>query len=499
MCDDLAPAELWFVEPPHENRHFVCAVSYMVYQGVDMAVADSDVLPTEPPPPEAYDRVKLIVVDWDDVERVKHHLRGFIGFNPDATPPFSAETFFSRYSGARGNTFVHENERTWLAVLGPGTMARQVANDLTFMVLPGIGANHEGHRRKRLARSDRQLQRDLAEGVVRTRRVDWGDIPFQHGKALLDTYELTGDQRYLDEVIDRGEEMLANVPEYPTSHSQMPTPIMTRLFDMTGDTKYLSPVRKLVDAVLGNPDFRPGERGLMQTENFMVPETYALMEKKLAGAGTYGELIATHYMPAMLTAAALGREAEMADLVAMCVKEHRRHLLDPQTHLFFHSILGHRQRPQGMPGHGTGWTLYALELILEVFPIDHPDRSQLLGIFGDLADAAARVQTDEGAFRALLDVPAMPVSTLYTSMIGTAFLRGARMGYLPRAFRERGLMTWQILKPLVFRGTQIGEGAGMPPMAEYTSYFHRQTRQMLDYSVGGSFWTLHVVNEVLRL
>ena len=91
------------------------------------------------------------------------------------------------------------------------------------------------------------------------------------------------------------------------------------------------------------------------------------------------------------------------------------------------------------------------------------------------------------------------ISTLYTSMIGCALLRGARMGYLRDEFRERGLRCWSVLKHKVFRGAQIGEGAGMPPMSEYSSYLHRQNQMVLDYKQGGSFWSLHVVNEVMRL
>jgi len=225
-------------------------------------------------------------------------------------------------------------------------------------------------------------------------------------------------------------------------------------------------VRQLVDAVIDGPDFRPGEQGFLQTQDFMVPETYAVMSEELVGAGTYGCLMVTRYMPAMLTAKALGREREMADLVAMCVREQRRHLCDPETGLFYQSIMGYQQQPKGIPGHGTAWTLYALELILEAFPTDHQAHWDLVRILQELADATAKVQTEEGAFLALLDIPAMPVSTLYTGMIGCAFLRAARMGYLRDEFRQRGLQTWAVLQHKVFRCTQIGEGAGMPPMSE---------------------------------
>ena len=119
-----------------------------------------------------------------------------------------------------------------------------------FLVMADILSGHSAFREKMLSRPDERLQRDLAESVIRSRRLDWGDIPFQLGKALLDTFELTGDVRYLDEVIERTDLMLANVPEYPSSHTQMPVPLLVRLYEMTGEDKYMAPPGKLVDKCL---------------------------------------------------------------------------------------------------------------------------------------------------------------------------------------------------------------------------------------------------------
>jgi len=57
-----------------------------------VAIGPGDVLPTEPP--ISYDGIRLIIVTWGDIERVKHTLHGFYGFNPAASPPFSGETYF---------------------------------------------------------------------------------------------------------------------------------------------------------------------------------------------------------------------------------------------------------------------------------------------------------------------------------------------------------------------------------------------------------------------
>ena len=73
------PAEFWPVEPPDPDVSFVKAVGKMIYYGADVAVGENDALPTEPPPPDYYDAVKLILVAWEDAERIKHRLHGFLG------------------------------------------------------------------------------------------------------------------------------------------------------------------------------------------------------------------------------------------------------------------------------------------------------------------------------------------------------------------------------------------------------------------------------------
>ena len=506
---NIAPAEFWPVEPADPDVSFVKAVGKMIYYGADVAIGENDTLPTEPPLPEYYDTVRLILVAWEDMERVKHQLAGFLGFDPAASPPCSGETFTSTFGKkgmpagsplAAGLTFVHENRRTWLAVLGQGPMGHLKTPEHIFLVMADIRSGHPAFREKMLGRPDDRLQRDLAESVMRSRRLDWGDIPFQLGKALLDTFEITGDSRYLDEAIERTDLMLANVPNHPSSHTQMPTPLLTRLYEITGDEKYLAPVKRLVDACLEEPEFRPGERGFLQTQEFMHMDTYSALKKEIpGGAGTYADCIATHYMPAMLTAKTLGRERELADLVAMALKEAQRHLRDPKTGLFHQSVLGPLQKRKCISGHGSMWTLYAMGLILEAFPKDHPELPGLVQILRDLANAVARVQTPEGAFRALLDVPAMPMSSLYTPSIGCALLRGARMGFLSGASRAAGLKAWEAIKLRTFRGGRVGDSSGNPVMAEYDAYFHTATIQNYDYSLPKNFWPLHHVNEVLRL
>lgn len=497
------PAEFWPVEPPDPDVSFVKAVGKMIYYGADVAVGENDALPTEPPPPDYYDAVKLILVAWEDAERIKHRLHGFLGFDPAASPPWTGKLRggeVTREGVPAGLTFVHENRRTHLAVLGPRPMGDPKTPEHIFLVMADIQSGHSAFREKMLSRPDERLQRDLAESVIRSRRLDWGDIPFQLGKALLDTFELTGDVRYLDEVIERTDLMLANVPEYPSSHTQMPVPLLVRLYEMTGEDKYMAPAGKLVDKCLEEPEFRPGDQGFLQTQRYMHPETYAALKKEIpGGAGTYVDCIATHYMPAMLTARALGREREMADLVAMTLKEAMRHLLDPETGLFHQSILGHRQNKKGICGHGSMWTLFAMGLILEAFPRDHPDQPGLVRILRDLAEAVGRVQTPEGAFHCLLDVPATPLSSLYTPAIGCALVRGARMGFLPDSARACGLKAWEAIKLRTFRGGRVGDSSGTPVMAEYDGYFHTMTTENYDYSLPKNFWPLHHVNEVLRI
>ena len=86
MTQRIEPAELWIVAPPSIPAELRMAVAYLVYAGVDISFGPGDVLPDQPP--ESLGGIRMILVVYDDVERVRSRLRGFRGFYTEG------QTFF---------------------------------------------------------------------------------------------------------------------------------------------------------------------------------------------------------------------------------------------------------------------------------------------------------------------------------------------------------------------------------------------------------------------
>ena len=137
-----------------------------------------------------------------------------------------------------------------------------------------------------------------------------------------------------------------------------------------------------------------------------------------------------------------------------------RTLRDPATGLYYHgwdeakeqlwadSLTG---RSQEFWGRAMGWYAMALVDVLEDFPEQHPDRSALLDLFQDYAEAVVNVQDPvSGVWWQVLDKPNRAGNYLEasaSSMFTYALLKGVRLGYLdrdaylPRAERAyRGLL-----------------------------------------------------------
>ena len=151
-------------------------------------------------------------------------------------------------------------------------------------------------------------------------------------------------------------------------------------------------------------------------------------------------------------------------------------------------------------GHGTGWSLFGLAQILDVFPKEHPEYNDLVEVFRELCIAAANVQDEDGSFHAILNMPSTLFCIHYVCWLGYAFLHGVRMGYLDESFRERGLKAWNALKARTFRGGVITSAAGTGVSRRLEYYLQRFGVLRKDtFLKGGGSQPLFLVNEVMRL
>lgn len=88
-------------------------------------------------------------------------------------------------------------------------------------------------------------------------------------------------------------------------------------------------------------------------------------------------------------------------------------------------------------GRGNGWTVFSLTELLAVLPKEHSCRKELEEFFKELCEGYAKVQSEDGRWRQVLNEPDAYLETSCTAMFACAFMRGFRFGLLDDSYKER--------------------------------------------------------------
>lgn len=84
-------------------------------------------------------------------------------------------------------------------------------------------------------------------------------------------------------------------------------------------------------------------------------------------------------------------------------------------------------------GRGNGFALLGTAEALTHLPKDWPDRAKVLEIYRKHVAALAKLQSDDGSWRQVVDEPASYRELTVTAMTTAALARGARLGWIDRA------------------------------------------------------------------
>lgn len=109
----------------------------------------------------------------------------------------------------------------------------------------------------------------------------------------------------------------------------------------------------------------------------------------------------------------------------------------------------HRHSPldEAAWGRGNGFPALGLALTLADFPIEHPDRIEILTAFRKHMEALARFQDETGMWRQVIDLPGSYRELTATCMIAFSMLRGVREGWLSRGKYETLVeRAWEAVK-----------------------------------------------------
>lgn len=480
------------MQPPEPVEGFHELVGYLLNAGVDVAFGPGDVLPNDLPP--RYDGIRAIVVCMEDLPRLRRRLHGFRGLDPDGAEPIDAFP--------HGTMFLHEDDRTWLAVYTAKGRRDHKRIENPLLVAPELTVDSPRLRERLLARPDRDVHGQMMEALLATDRFEWSDVTFGTLWAIIGAHEATGETRWLDAARRYADRQLEWNPTTAEALPRRRTCAMAflRLSELTGDLRYRQAIVAMPSEMPDRRELRVGGPVLLQAHSFVHPTTREHMMARAADGGTYSEQVGLAYPSHQVVANAVGRGCAAADRIEACLAEHRRNCRDERTGLYYHGMLGKQLRQHGVQGHGMLWTCFGLVHLVEHWPHEHPAYGDVLAMFQEACAAAARVQDpDTGGFHHILDIPQTPYARIYTPALAYVFLRGARLGLLPPSFREPGRRAWEAVKAHVFQSGNFGGDSGTPQSRRLEFYLLQP--MTYDYSVVRTrcFWQLHAANEALRL
>lgn len=146
-------------------------------------------------------------------------------------------------------------------------------------------------------------------------------------------------------------------------------------------------------------------------------------------------------------------------------------------------------------GRALGWYAMAIVDALEYFPVDHPQRGTIIGIYERLCHAICRVQDEEtGLWYQVLDQGNREGNYLEasgSSMFVYSMAKGTRLGYLERSFRHKAKKGYEgILNRFVTEDEagvhvhSINHGAGLSLDRDGTYGYYIREKIVSDAHIG---------------
>ncbi|MFN3639794.1 MAG: glycoside hydrolase family 105 protein [Flavobacterium sp.] len=275
-------------------------------------------------------------------------------------------------------------------------------------------------------------------------QIDDKDKPkwdYVHGLVMTgfeELYKKTNNQMYFDYVkgyADATIDEKGNIPTYKFESYNIDMIIAGNhlffLYEKTKDERYLTALQTLRSQLKTHP--RTLEGGFWHKK---IYPNQMWLDGLYMGAPFYARYTVAYENGAQL------------DDVALQFELIQKHLRDEQTGLLYHGWDESREmawanKETGLSPHfwsrSLGWYAMALVDVLDFFPEDHPKRDALISYFQHLSEALLKQQHSSGLWYQVTDQGDREGNYLEASgsaMFAYAFAKGARNGYLPKAFKR---------------------------------------------------------------
>ncbi len=282
--------------------------------------------------------------------------------------------------------------------------------------------------RKRNA-ADHAILRRIAR---RTMRYDftlwfWGDAIAIDG--LVDAAEILGERRALDfcrGYFERWARRPAEWTDYLT-----PGSALLRLHRLGGRQPLLDRALRLADWYMERTPRAPG------TDIHLFRPDLPAYRHTMWVDSLY------HVPPFFARLGRITGERRYFDEATASYESHARRLESERGPLLAHSYDTGADRQKGYGwGRGNGWAICGLLEVLECLPARHARRTALARRFRKLCEALLPLQDASGCWRTLLHDRESYLESSTAAMYAFAFMKGLRLGLLPRRFARPAERAW---------------------------------------------------------
>ncbi|MBR6320300.1 MAG: glycoside hydrolase family 88 protein [Prevotella sp.] len=338
--------------------------------------------------------------------------------------------------------------------------------------------------------ADTQLKR----GGFRLTSYEWG-VTYS---AVLAAYEATGDQDYRDYVVKR-HKLLADIAPYFQK-------IYTSQKAIDGNIRRVIDPHALDDAGAVCCSMIKAELMGVCTKNQLRPlidnySNYIMKREYRLADGTFGRLRPqknTVWLDDMFmgipTIAYLGKltgESRYYDEAARQVLQFASRMWVDEQSLFRHGwVEAMDPHPAFFWGRANGWAILTMCEVLDVLPVDHPQRQPIIELLRKHAAGLARLQHHDGFWHQLLDRNDTYLETSATAIYTYCMAHAVNQGWLnAKAFGPVALLGWQAVQSQINAKGQVENvcvGTGMGFDAAF--YAYRPVHPMAAHGYGPAIW-----------
>lgn len=241
----------------------------------------------------------------------------------------------------------------------------------------------------------------------------------------LAVYELTGNREYLDIVRQWADRFARYGENIPTGHvdRDMPALVVLRLYELTGDKRYLVLALTSVNDLVGGKD----ETDIANHSRFWADDLFMVC-------------------PLIALAGRILGDNRYFDIVVNQYEAYEKVLRKPDSGLFRHA-----QESEYSWGRANGWIAASLVEVLKFLPADYPRRDAVLKLYRDFMRVLARYQDEEGMWHQVIDYPESYAESSSTAMFTYAMAAGVNYRWFETqeeadGFRSRALKGFNALR-----------------------------------------------------